>query len=130
MMKMEKTATDLKTYIKLNLAENSTIGIDLNFFSICILILLLASYKRLVDFLKNHKITPDNENIIDEIWNKESQIFMNKVIIHELKYSGESCLEKYERVKGKIPFDKFEGKKNVAILITKMDDIACINNLY
>ena len=37
MMKMEKNEIDLKTYIKKNLPLNSTIGVDLNFYSIGIL---------------------------------------------------------------------------------------------
>ena len=53
MMKMERNALDLKTYIKQNLPENSTIGVDLNFYSICIINYLstLAAFNILNDFL-------------------------------------------------------------------------------
>ena len=79
----------------------------------------------LIEFLKHYNIISDEPNSIDELWINKPKISNDLVLIHRIEFAGESCSQKYNKVKEKIPFDKLGGKKSVGLLITRLDDIAC-----
>jgi hypothetical protein len=73
-------------------------------------------------------IIHDECNIIDKIW-KNKPIYSKKpVMIHKIEYSGDSCSQKYKRVKetllAKLKDLKINTSK-LALLIVRLDDIAC-----
>src|SRR5690606_2912921 len=68
----------------------------------------------------------DQECLIDKIWKNKPTYSKEKVIVHHVEYAGESCLQKYKRVKETL-LSKVKNHTKIALLITRLDDIACIN---
>ena len=66
------------------------------------------------------------------MWEDKPDYKINKVMVHQIEYAGESPLEKYKRVRKLVPEESFKINKNVALLIIRLDDIACklILNLF
>lgn len=126
MMKMGRGEKTLREFVKENLPKNSKIGVDFSLIS-------NDSYNRYAE-LTDYSIINDSPNSIDELWgNERPQYKKDKVIIHDVKYTGETCLEKYNRVYStflsKSTFSDKATAEKIAILIVKLDDIAWISNL-
>jgi hypothetical protein len=60
------------------------------------------------------------------LWKDKPKVSSDLVLVHKLEYAGETCGQKFKRVKQRIPLDKLDGKTDTAILLTRLDDIACI----
>ncbi len=65
-----------------------------------------------------------NFDPLEVIWKDRPEIPLNPVYIHEIKYSGESCSSKLQRIKEKIKEHHAEG-----LLMASLDDIAWTTNL-
>jgi hypothetical protein len=138
MLPLENNELDLKNYISKNLEEGKKIGVDLKNFSV-------NYFTSLKNSLKNHKIIYDVKDILknsakpeDENENLVLGIKSKKIFVHELKYSGKTPLEKFKDVKrnlneliisnSKCTIEKasLSTAKSFAIVLNKLDDIACI----
>ena len=59
------------------------------------------------------------------MWENKPKYKSDKIIIHQIEYTCESPLDKYKRVRKTIPEQTFNENVNVALLINRLDDIAC-----
>jgi Xaa-Pro aminopeptidase len=127
MKKMERGQQDLKTWVKENLAKASKIGLDCNFYSHSKFVSNhIGSYEGLLKFLTDYTIVHDEDNIIDRIWENKPIYSKKPVLIHKLEYSGDSCDQKFKRVRETLQSRLKDDKpKKVALLITRLDAIAC-----
>lgn len=121
MKKMERGQQDLKGYIKENLPKGSTVAVDMNFIS-------NDYFASLSKVLADYSLKHDEKNIVDQLWTNQPSYSKEKVIIHDLKYAGESPLQKYKRTKEKLQKSVPDVKK-IALLIIRLDDIAWLTNL-
>ncbi|CAG0888017.1 unnamed protein product, partial [Darwinula stevensoni] len=72
-------------------------------------------------------LVPTQPNLIDLIWPGEERSASpkNPVFVHELKYSGKSCIEKLEMVAKEL------SERGASFLvITALDEVACMNTKY
>jgi Xaa-Pro aminopeptidase len=75
-------------------------------------------------------VVNDCENIVDKIWENKPCYSKKPVIIHEIEFSGESCAQKYKRVKNTLLTKNKDIKDDkIALFITRLDDIAWLTNL-
>jgi len=137
MLPIENIESDLKDYISKNLEEGKKIGIDLKNFSV-------KYFTFLKNSLKNHKIINDNKDILKnlEILSEAPENLVlakksDRIFVHELKYSGKTPLKKFKDVKrnlneliisnSKCTKEKaiLSTAKSFAIVLNKLDDIAC-----
>lgn len=73
---------------------------------------------------KNIEMKAIDQNLVDEVWGAEKPaIPSEKVFIHEVKYSGESVQQKYDKVAAKLD------KKVDVLLVSTLDDIDWLVNL-
>lgn len=74
-------------------------------------------------FLSDYNLAHDENNIVDQIWKERPTYSKDKVIVHDVKYAGESPFEKYKRVRNTL--QKKETSEKKALVIVRLDDIAC-----
>ncbi len=85
-------------------------------------------FETLSNFLKDYNLIHDDNNLIDQIWKDKPTYSKEKVIVHDIKFSGETSQSKYKRIKEFLKA-KVEGDK-IALLSSRLDDIACkFNNI-
>lgn len=127
MMKMERGELNSRQYIKEKLSSTSIIGIDYSLISNDFFNIFKSQ-------LPDYTFINDSPNSVDELWGEEKPSYLkDKVFIHDVKFSGASCLQKYERVYNTFlkssSYSKKNEEKKVALIIVKLDDIAWITNL-
>lgn len=130
-MKLEDTKNNLTKYIKSNLPEFSTIAVNYEKISI-------SAFNNLKTELSNYNIINDFD-IVTNIDNKdkedEESYNDNKVKSHNLKFAGRSTQEKMKDIIKKIKDmklilkDNNNNYKTYSLIVTKLDDIACILKL-
>jgi Xaa-Pro aminopeptidase len=100
------------------LDEGSCVGFDGKVFS-------AASVKNMKETFSKKKLSINSEyDLIDLIWNDRPEVPMNKIYIHEVKYSGKSRNEKIKEVR---KYMKEEGANHY--LLASLDDIAWLFNI-
>ena len=129
--KMGQDETSRQYLIK-NLASNSKIGINF-------MLISNETYDLFASTLKDHQLINNENDLVDRIWidskdELKPQYKKESVIIHELKYTGETCSNKYDKIFSTF-VNKNEIKENItsvnkyAFIISKLDDIAWMCNL-
>ena len=105
-------------FLKSRLSKNDAVGINAQVFS-------MASAKALQEELSEKSIRLKSVNDpFDSIWEERPPIPQNPVFILPLQYTGESCMEKLERIRQKMREDDID-----VTLITALDEIAWVLNL-
>lgn len=105
-------------FLKAKLSSGDVVGIDGKVFA-------LATAKDLEKELYKKGIQLKSiDDPFDSIWEERPPIPQNPVFILPLKYAGESCHEKVERIRQKMKEDDID-----VTLITALDEIAWVLNL-
>lgn len=133
MLPIENTELDIKHYINKNIEEGKNIGVDLKIFSV-------NYFNSLQNALNKHSLIYDEKNILDDIIPEvtcHSRKEKKSIFMHDLKYTGKSSLEKYNDVRNNLNELILSNNNNThvlksspksyAIVINKLDDIACKN---
>jgi Xaa-Pro aminopeptidase len=119
MMKMEQNLPSYFEWIKDNLPKGSTIGVDPGQIPV-------SSFETRKKYFEDHGIilVGTDGNLVDEVWAEERPSRpKEKVWVLEEKYSGETTLQKYDRI-----IKKMDSKATM-LLVTTLDDIAWTLNL-
>jgi Xaa-Pro aminopeptidase len=121
MIPIENSNNDLRNFIQGNVQQGKNIALDFKSISI-------SNYLNLTNNLKNHSIIYDKNHILDDILNNKKIINNSKIILHELKYAGKKPNEKFRQIFSNLKnFNRsFNENNKYAIILNKLDDIACI----
>lgn len=126
MQKMGRGENSIVSVIKETLKPGSKIGVDFN-------LLTNDGYNHYSAQLVGYELVNDSNNLIDQLWQNKPTYSREKVLIHELKHAGETCLQKYQRVyksyKELSAFHHSNPNTPVALFIVRLDDIAWLTNL-
>lgn len=118
--RMEGTPTVAKWLgMKLSVADNPQVGVDGNVNSAEVVAGLMA------DLRAEGGITVrTNYDPLNEIWADRPPLPKGKVVVHDMRYAGETCASKLMRLRGILRESHACG-----ILISSLDDIAWMLNL-
>ncbi len=108
----------LEEYIKDNVKEGEVVGFDGNCYS-------TNGYKKLVELAEenNFKIELNND-LLNEVWEDRPSLPKDKIILHHVKFCGESSTDKLLKVR-----DKMKELKSESFILTSLDDIAWLFNI-
>lgn len=108
----------LEEYIKDNVKEGEVVGFDGNCYS-------TNGYKKLVELAEenNFKIELNND-LLNEVWEDRPSLPKDKIILHHVKFCGESRTDKLLKVR-----DKMKELKSESFILTSLDDIAWLFNI-
>lgn len=108
----------LEEYIKDNVKEGEVVGFDGNCYS-------TNGYKKLVELAEenNFKIELNND-LLNEVWEDRPSLPKDKIILHHVKFCGESTTDKLLKVR-----DKMKELKSESFILTSLDDIAWLFNI-
>lgn len=110
---------DIFSWIKQELNENDTVGIDPELLSYNTALALKSLLKN-----KGIEVKSIENNLVDLIWEDQPEFPMDKIKVHDLKYTGESVKSKINRIRQKM--NELEVDTHV---ITMLDAIAWTFNI-
>ncbi len=110
---------DMFSWIKDELNKNDTVGIDPELLSYNTVFALKSLLKN-----KGIEVRSIENNLVDIIWEDQPEFPMDKIKVHDLKYSGESVMSKLNRIRKQM----FELEVD-AHVITMLDAIAWTFNI-
>lgn len=108
----------LEEYIKENVISGEVIGFDGNCYS-------TNAYKKLLEISEENSFEIEiNNDLLDEIWGDRPTIPKDKIILHDIKFCGESRTYKLSNVR-----EKMKELKIKSFILTSLDDIAWLFNI-
>lgn len=108
----------IEQYLSASLSHGDTVGIDGMLFSV-------SETARLRTTLSSHGINIDDTfSPIDGIWGDRPSLPDGKIIIHDIRYAGESCTGKIAKILGNVA-----GESAYSTFISALDEIAWALNI-
>ena len=122
MMKMERGMKNSRGYICDTVNKGSKVAVDYSQIS-------SETFDSWVSQLKDYVLVNDTNNLVDRLWEAKPNYKVDQVLIHEFKYHGEKCEEKFLKLYNTVKSKNEVDSKKLGFLLVKLDDIAWLTNL-